>query len=316
MTPSLNLHQLRIFVTVAQSESFSRAADQLAMTQPAVSLQLKALETSLGLKLIERVGRRVSLTEAGEGIYARVLEMLRLEREAQEILGELRSAARGRVVVGANTTGGMYLVPEVIRAFRAHHPEIEVALRIETTDDICERIFQNVVHVGLAGGPITDRRLVSEPVVPDEVVPIVSPGHPLAQRLTIQPNDLLHQIVVVPEPRSRTRQLIDQLVLKNLGIPPGAVLSMTGTEAVKKAAEAGIGIGFVSVHSTSRETELGALRVLGWRGPRLIRSLELLRRRSRALPPAASLFLSFSREYFARRFDSPTTDAGSRAAAT
>ncbi len=123
----MNLHQLRIFCSVVEYGSYTRAAETLYMTQPAVSLQVRALERSLQVKLFERVNQHLAVTEAGQALYQCALPMLNAEEEAQRVLAELKGAVRGKLVVAANTTGGMYIIPPLLASYKERHPESELS---------------------------------------------------------------------------------------------------------------------------------------------------------------------------------------------
>ena len=135
----MNLHQLRIFCSVVEHGSHTKAAEALFMTQPAVSLQVRALERSLQVKLLERLNQQVIVTEAGQALYQCAIPMLNAEAEAERVLTELKGAARGRLVVAANTTGGMYIIPPLLASYKERHPESELLLHINATDRLIER---------------------------------------------------------------------------------------------------------------------------------------------------------------------------------
>src|SRR3989441_2540483 len=177
----MNLHHLRIFYTVAQRRSVTAAAADLLLSQPAVSLQLKALEKELGLPLFQRGGAKLRLTQAGEVLHRAAVSMLHAKDEAERAITELRDGTRGRLILGAGTTGGMYVLPRIVQAYKGDWPETEVLLHIGTTDQMLEELQQNVLDMALVGGPIEDRRFLVEPVCSDELVLIAAPSHPIAR---------------------------------------------------------------------------------------------------------------------------------------
>jgi DNA-binding transcriptional LysR family regulator len=178
----MNLNQVQIFCAVAKHLSFSMAAEELFITQPAVSQQVKALERQLNVKLFERVGHKLFLTEAGEAALTHFQAMLTSRAEMEQTLAMLRGSGRGRLAVGANTTGGMYVAPGILRAFRDVSPEVEATLQIETTNRILDRVMQNMIDVAIVTGPVEDLRFTIRDLCPDEVPLIVSPSHPFAVR--------------------------------------------------------------------------------------------------------------------------------------
>lgn len=263
------------------------------MSQPAVSMQVRALERELGIRLLERVQGRIVPTEAGEVLYRAAVRMLNAADEAERSIADLRCGGRGRLIVGANTTGGMYIVPALIRAYREEYPGVEIELQIEHTDRLCERVLQNVIDVAFAGGPIDERRFSVVHLCEDELVPIVSTGHPLAQRRPLDAADLAHVPLIVPEPSSRTRLLIER-ALRERGVTPRIGMELSGTEAVKKAVEAGLGLAIVSRFAVERELALGILAIPQITGLPLRRHLALFYRRDKYFAPAADAFRRFA----------------------
>ena len=294
----MNLHQLRVFYAVTQHRSFSAAARALFMSQPAVSQQVRALEASLGVLLFDRSATPLALTEAGRALLASATAILHAEDEARRAIAEIRDASKAKLIVGANTTGGMYLLPRILRAFRAAQPSVELVLDIDATDAICERIHAALIDLALVGGPVDDRRLNAEPVVTDEVVLIASPDHPRAAAGSLTLTELARERLIVPEPRSRTRQAVER-VLRQVGLRPQPAMELVGTEAVKKAVEANLGVAFVSAYAIEHEVRGGVLCRLAVEGLRLQRPLELVHRSTKYLTPAARRFRQFVRAYLA-----------------
>src|SRR5262249_6008573 len=160
----MRLHHLKIFYTVAQRRSITGAAAELLLSQPAVSVQLKALERELGVPLFERGGAKLRLTQAGEVLHRAAVSILSAKDEAERAITELRGGNKGRLILGAGTTGGMYVLPRVIQAYKGLWPETEILLQVGTTDQILEKLLQNVLDMGLGGGPIDDRPLTLDPL--------------------------------------------------------------------------------------------------------------------------------------------------------
>jgi len=292
----MNFHQLEIFYAVAERRSISAAAADLRLTQPAVSLQVRALEKACGLLLFERGGPQLRLTQAGDALYRCAVSILHTRDEARRLMDELGAATKGKLVLGANTTGGMYLLPRVVRAFRERYPETEITLQVDATERLYESALQNVLDMALVGGPTVDRRFGVEPVCPDTVVLIVSPSHPFAHRTSVAVRDLKAQPCILPQLGSRTRQLVERR-LKAAGVTPTVVMQLSGTEAVKKAVEANLGIGFVSSYAVEREAAVGDLRLVAVDGFQITRHMELIYRRQKYFSPVAERFRAFAHEY-------------------
>ncbi len=281
---------------MVQRLNISAAAADLRLTQPAVSLQIKSLEKSLGARLLDRNGTKLSLTQAGEALYRCAVSVLHAKDEALRAISELTATTKGKLILGANITGGMYLLPRIVRSFKESYPQTEVLFEIETTDRICERVLQNALDMGVVGGPTEDRRFGVESICLDPITMIVSPSHPLAKRQAISVRELNDHACILPAQGSRTRQLVERK-LREAGVNPQVVMQLFGTEAVKKAVEANLGVGFVSGYAVERECILGELKVVKLTGLKLTRSMELIYRKQKYFSPIAQRFREFVHAY-------------------
>ena len=300
--PQMNLHHLRIFYTVAQRRSITAAAGDLLISQPAVSLQLKALEKELGVSLFERGGPKLRLTQAGEVLYRSAVSILHAKDEAERAITELRDGTKGRLILGAGTTGGMYVLPQIVQAYKRQWPETEIVFHIGTTDQLLEKLLQNVLDMGMAGGPIEDRRFVVEPVCTDELVLIAAPSHPIASLGKVTLKELGGVPFVFPEAGSRTRQLVERK-LREAGVPLKIAMQLPGTEGVKKAVEAGLGIGMVSRYAVETECQTGVLRAVPVTGFRLSRTMNLVYRSQKYFSPVGERFREFAKSYGAEHLE-------------
>jgi DNA-binding transcriptional LysR family regulator len=290
----MNLHKLRVFSAVAQRLSITDAAGDLHLTQPAVSLQVRALEKEVGLPLLERGGRKLRLTQAGELLYRSAISILHTKDEAERGIAELRDAHKGKLILGTNTTGGMYLLPQIVRAFREDHPDTEILMHIGTTMELSEKILQNVVDMGFVGGPTEDRRYGVEPVCTDHLALIVSPSHPLARRREVNIQELEKWPYIAAERISRTRQFVERK-LRDAGVTLKVVMELPGTEAVKKAVEANLGFAFVSGFSVDPLPP--GLTILSPAGVELSRHMEVIYRRQKYFSPVAQKFRKYVHTY-------------------
>ncbi len=300
----MNFHQLKIFYAVVQRQSFTAAAADLQLTQPAVSIQIKALEKNLGILLLERGGSKLRLTQAGEALYRCAVSILHAKDEAERAIGELSAATKGKLILGANTTGGMYVLPRIVRAFKERYPETEIIFQIESTEWIYERILQNVLDMGLVGGPTGDRRFGIEPICLDHVVLIVSPSHPFARLPKVSLKELGAQPCILPLQGSRTRQLVERK-LKEAGVTLHVTMQLPGTEAVKKAVEANLGIAFVSQYAVERECSSGDLKIVSIERFELTRHMELIYRKQKYFSPIAQRFREFANKYAQQHLSPP-----------
>ncbi len=292
----MNLHHLRIFYAVAQRRSITAAAADLLLSQPAVSLQLKALEKELGVSLFERGGPKLRLTQAGEVLYRSAVSILHAKDEAERAISELRDGTTGRLILGAGTTGGMYVLPRIVQAYKGNWPETEIVFHIGTTEQILEKLLQNVLDMGVVGGPIEDRRFVAEPICSDELVLIAAPSHPIASLERVTLKDLGGVPFLVPEAGSRTRQLVERK-LREAGVPLRIAMQLPGTEGVKKGVEAGLGVGMVSRFAVEAECLAGVLRLIALDGWRLTRTMNLVYRSQKYFSPVGERFREFAKSY-------------------
>lgn len=260
------LHQLAIFHAAAQLGSFSAAAEKLDISQPAVSVQVRRLERALDLVLLERSGRRLRLTEAGEAVHSFTQRIFALVDDLSAEVEARRGLARGRLVVGASSTVGEYLLPEVLGRFRERYPGIEVELAIGNTTTITQRVRQHQLDFGFVGASPPDESLITVPFADDEIVLFAAPQHRLARRRVVLPSDLAAERFLMREAGSATREWAES-ALRRLEVTPQVALELGSNEAVKRAAAAGLGLGALSRVALGAELAAGqvvVLNVAGW----------------------------------------------------
>jgi DNA-binding transcriptional LysR family regulator len=292
----VNLRQLQVFASVARHMSFSVAAEELMMTQPAVSQQVRALEQQLDVKLFEWTGQRLFLTDAGESIREHVEGILAASLELEQAVAEVRGPTRGRLALGANTTGGMYVLPAIARAFGEQHPNADVTLQVESTNRIVDRVMQNFIDIAVVTGPLVDERLRIADLYLDELALIVSPSHPFARRSSLPVEEAAAARWVLYTPDSRTRALL-QRTFEDLGFKLTPAMQLGSTEAVKKAVEANLGTAMVSRFAVARELELGALVSVPIEGLVIERAIHVFHRKDKRLTPLARSFFEFAERY-------------------
>ena len=292
----MNTRQLQVFASVARHMSFSIAAEELMMSQPAVSQQVRALEHELDAKLFEWTGQRLFLTEAGEAIRGHVDAMLHRELELEQVLAELRGPARGRLALGANTTGGLYVLPAIARAFRDEYPDAQLTLQIESTNRIVDRVMQNFIDIAVVTGPLADERLAISDLYEDELFLIASPRHEFATRESVTPDEVAAARWAQYSPESRTRALVMR-GFEELGLKLIPAMQLASTEAVKKAVEANLGVAMVSRFAVERELKLGELIRVPVEGFEIRRPIHALYRRDKRLSPTATRFFDFAAEF-------------------
>jgi DNA-binding transcriptional LysR family regulator len=267
--------------------SFSRAAVALNLSQPAVSKHIRLLEAELGVRLFQRLGNRVELTEAGRllGDYARRLTVL--TDEVRRVLGELEGLQRGGLRIGASTTPGLYLLPETLAHFRARYPGIETTLTITNSADIVRRVAAGELELGYVGTMPEGAGLQARPIQSDEIALVVPAGHRLTPGRGPAAGWLEQETLIVREPGSGTQQAAEA-ALTRLGLKPKARLELTGSEAVKRAVAAGLGVAFISRRAIMLEVQQGLVAEAPLPVPRSVRPLTLINRKD-ARPSAAAL---------------------------
>lgn len=292
--------RIRVFQAVAAHLSFSRAAEELSISQPGVTFHIKGLEKEYGASLFERVGRRLYLTEAGRTLVSYVQQMALTEKEAWVAMEELKGLQSGLLVVGASATIGIYLLPEVVGEFRKRHPGIKVSLRVGNKRHTIERLVHNELDFGLVASPVADPLLVSEPYLDDELVVIVSPQHRFAHQPVVYPGELRRETFLVREPGSGTQELMEER-LRQLGIEPADTMQLGSTEAIKQAVAANLGISTASRYSV--EAELASGRLCAANVPALVmqRRLLLLHHKDKRLSKTAVAFRLLLQEFSVRQ---------------
>jgi DNA-binding transcriptional LysR family regulator len=286
----MNRNHLALFLAVAEEGGFSRAAERLLISQPAVSLQVAELENALGLKLFDRLPRGVRLTEAGNVLLAYARRIAVVEAEADRAILELKGLSRGRLVVGASLTVGSYVLPPVFGEFHRRYPEVELSLEIVNTHEVQRRLVENSFDLGLMEGFLEAEELVSDVFHEDELVVIVPPGHALAKRRKVMAADVGGEPLILREVGSGTRAVVERaLRAKGLAVKP--VMSLGSTEAIKRAVVAGLGVAIVSSLAIGTELKAGELAVVPVGDLKIRRPLYRLELRGKERSPAAGRFL-------------------------
>lgn len=283
--PGVTLHRLELFLAVLDAGGVGRAAQAHHLSQPAVSEHLRGLEAFFDVRLFERAGRGVRPTAAARLIEPFVRQALGLVASAEQAAIELRGLRAGAVAVGASTTPGTYLLPEVLGRFHAAHPRIALTLRIGDTREVEQWIAAGAVELGVIGEAPIRPGLAAEPWVKDELVAIVARRHPLARRRAVRGAALAAEPYISREEGSSTRAVAERFFAE-LGLTLRPAMELGSTEAVREAVAAGLGVSVVSRHAVRhRDPRVVALR---FQGRRWVRDLLVIRRQGAPLSPAAA----------------------------
>jgi DNA-binding transcriptional LysR family regulator len=293
----MDTRQLAAFCAVVERRSFSQAAERLGVTQPAVSLQVRALEGRLGQRLIDRSGRRVEPTEAGWRLYRNAQRLLQLEQQLIEDVRGDGERLRGTLAIGASTGPGAHLVPLLLCEFQREHPDLSIALSISDTHTVIERVAERELELGIVGAIRRHRALQFEPLVVDEIVLAVPPAHPAAGG-EIGLEELRNENVIVMQEGAGVRQVVDEELrragLRLRGLAPKLELGLQ--ESVKSAVAAGYGVSFISRSAIEGELAAGTLAAARVVGLEPARQIYVVRARGRAPTRAAQAFLAFAKE--------------------
>jgi DNA-binding transcriptional LysR family regulator len=293
----MDTRQLQAFCTVVEKKSFSQAAEQLGVTQPAVSLQVRALEKRLGQSLLDRSGRRVEPTEAGRRLYRSAQRMLALEEQLLDEVSADDGRLTGRLAIGASTGPGAHLVPLLLCEFQREHPDLHIALSIWDTQTVIDRVVDRQLELGVVGALRRHRSLEFEPLVRDEIVLAVTPGHDAAGG-TISLEELKEETLIVMQEGAGVRQVVEEELrragLRLRGVEPKLELGLQ--ESVKSAVAAGYGVAFISRTAIEGELAAGRLAAAQVEGVEPARQIYIVRARGRSATRAAEAFLSFAKE--------------------
>jgi len=292
----MNLHQLRIFATVAHLRSYSRAAEALILSQPGVSLQVRALEKSLGTPLFEKTGRGLRLTEAGNELLNYSERIFSLLDETQAVIEELGAARRGAVRVGASTTAGIYIVPRALGGFHRQNPAVKLTLDVVNRFTVADRLLRDEVDLAVMGLIEDAHDLEVERFVTNELVVIASPRHPLAQRRLIPLHDLANESLLLREAGSGTRTDVERIFAAQ-DIPLHIGMELRSSGSIKQAAAADLGIAVIPLHAIELELLAKRLIVLDVEGFPVRRYWSLARRSGRRLSAAANALWAYLLAY-------------------
>ncbi len=285
------VRQLRVFDAVARLLSFSRAAEELHLTQPAVSMQVKALESQAGLALLEQVGRRVFLTDAGRVLHARANTVIRELAEADEALAALRGLTQGRLPIAAVSTA-KYFAPPLLARFLQAHPGVQLELAIDNREAVIAKLGANEVDLAIMGRPPSSLDTAAQAFAPHPHVVIAPAGHPLAGRRRIRLEELARERFVVREPGSGTRTLLEKHFAEH-GLAVPVAMQMASNETIKQAVIAGLGLSFLSRHTLGLELAAGRLVALDVVGMPLLREWYVVHLAPKRLSPVASACRAF-----------------------
>jgi DNA-binding transcriptional LysR family regulator len=297
----MDTRQLAAFCAVVERRSFSQAADRLGVTQPAVSLQVRALEKRLGTQLLDRSGRRVEPTDAGWRLYRGAQRMLALEDQlVADVAASGEGDLAGDLVLGASTGPAAVVVPVVLGEFQRRHPDVRVFLTVSDTHSVVESVAARELELGIVGAARRHRGVRFEPFFSDQVILACPPGHPFAGR-TIGLDELRDATVILMQEGAGVRQIVED-ALRRQGVKLRDLdvrLELGLQESVRRAVEAGYGVTFISRTAVEAELAAGRLAEARVEGLEATREISLASAAGRARTRVADAFVAFAREQLA-----------------
>jgi DNA-binding transcriptional LysR family regulator len=286
-----SLRQLRSFAAVARLQSFARAAAELHLTAPAVSMQIKELEDAVGLPLFDRRGKTTELTLSGEYLVVYARRVLATLKEADDAMARLRGAQGGRVTIGLVSTA-KYFLPRLIAAFRAEHPGVEMRLWVGNREQLGRALHDKDVDLAVMGRPPRELETRAEPFAAHPHAIVASPDHPLARREGMAAAQLQDEGFIVREPGSGTRAVMEAF-FRAERIAPSFIMEMASNETIKQAVIANMGLAFLSLHTVGLEVKTRELVVLDVNGLPIVRRWHIVNLQAKPLSPAAEALRYF-----------------------
>ncbi len=288
---NLNLHQLATFQVVAKHCSYVRAAEELHFSQPAVSAQIHQLEESLGVKLFDKIGRKTHLTQAGEELYLYSQKIFLLIDETMDTMSSLANPYSGRLSVGADTTVGTYVIPNLLGKFRQNYPRVEITLEVVNPTPLLEELRNNRIDMAIMSRIPEDAPVFVAPFAHNELVLIAPPTHRLAG-IKVPFAELAREHFLMREMGSGTRSALE-VAFREAGFPLQVSMQVGNNSAIKQSVAAGLGIALISRVAIDMELETNRLVVLDVEGFPLMRKWLLVHLKDKNLSATARAFKSF-----------------------
>jgi DNA-binding transcriptional LysR family regulator len=292
----MDVRDLQVFLSVSKHLNYTRAGEEINLSQPSVSVRIHQLESELRVKLFEQLGKKVVLTDAGQLLVPYANRVIAAIDDAHHAIDELQGLERGSLRIGASTTPGMYLVPQVVARFKRSHPKIDIHLRIKDTREVEDGVLNNEFDFGFVGGHLIATEVSAHAWLTDELLLVVSPDHRLRNKKTVRKQDLEGESFIVRESGSATRAtIVTQLQQANFELE--TVIEMENPESIKKAVQSGLGIAFISKFAIATELKAKTLTAIRVRDLTINRELKIVHRKDKHLSRAAVAFIEMARDH-------------------
>lgn len=292
----LNIHELHVFLIAAETENFSEAGRRLSISQPAVSMQIRSLEETLGMDLFHRSGRHISLTEAGRTLVPMARDLVSRAIRIEETMACMQGKVVGLLRLGCSTTSGKYVLPRLIARLRRQHPDVQIVCSVAPRSHALQMLLDGEAHIAITSLREPSKDIEYRPFATDRIVLIAPPDHPWAQRRVIEPADLTQADLILREEGSGTREALkDKLAWHNLSLDSlNTVMVLGNTEAIRMAVEEGIGAAFVSAVVAAEGIRAGRLVPVTVNGLDLVQTLYLARHTGRPATSAQAVFWDYA----------------------
>jgi DNA-binding transcriptional LysR family regulator len=292
----MNLHQLRVFYEVARARSFTAAANQLRLTQPATTWQIKRLEEAYELRFLERAGKRVSLTEEGKVLFDFAGRILRLAGEAEEALADLRGLPLGMLRIDATYICGDYYLPALLEALHRRHPGIRYQIGIGNSSQVIENTLAQKNDIGISAQDPAHPRLEARRIMSDLLVGVVGRTHSFARRRAIAVRELAGQPLILREKGSSPRGVVDDILSRH-GVVPTVIMESASTSAIKRFVENGVGMAILSQEVVRKELRDKTLHQVLFTDAEIAYHFYLIRHKDRWVSRALSAFVELARSF-------------------
>ncbi len=288
---NVTFRQLRLLEAVARHSSFTRASEELHLTQPAVSTQIKQLEEEIGMPLFEQMGKKIFLTEVGKEVYAFSRALAQQFRDIESVLDDMKGVKRGTLSLTVTSTG-KYFAPYLLAAFLKRHPGTQVHLEVTNREEVVQQLQDNAPDMAIMGTPPDNIELQSQAFMQNPLVIIAPPDHPLVGVSRVPLARLVEENFILRERGSGTRNAVERF-FQQRGVKLNTSMEMSRNEAIKHAVMAGLGLGIVSLHTLEFELALGRVAILSVEGFPIMKEWYMVHRSGKRMSPIAQAFREF-----------------------
>jgi len=287
----MNFNQLKAFYFAVKYGSLSGAAEALYITQPAVTKQVQQLQATYGVKLLNRIGKKMVLTDAGESLYDFADKIFQIESQAEESLRDFQQRKSGRIRIHASESFGAYYLPAIITPFQISYPGVQISVNIFPNQEVIENTVKLENDLGFTSNPVEHKKLVVREVLEDRLVVIIPPSHPFARKKILKPHHLEGQSIVMHEKGSATREIVDEFLSRNR-VNTSISLELSNNEAIKRAVEQGLGLSLISENVVSEEVKTRKLKIAPLADPSLKRKFYLIHHKGKYISQPLQILMN------------------------